>query len=61
VFLLQGLWAGDPPDDDTETVHEKHRDHACGFCKGVAFGRASDLKAHTSAVHVAIMRSRGAK
>jgi len=29
-----------------ETVHEKHRDHVCGYCKGVAFGTASNLKNH---------------
>ena len=44
-----------------ETVHEKRRDHVCGYCKGVAFGRAGDLKAHISAIHLKIKRSRGAK
>ena len=29
-----------------ETVHEKRRDHACPYCKGVAFGRAGTLKKH---------------
>jgi hypothetical protein len=24
-----------------KTVHEKRRDHACGYCKGVTFGTAS--------------------
>ena len=42
-------------------VHEKRRDHVCGYCKGVAFGRASTLKAHISAIHLKIKRSRGAK
>ena len=48
-----------------ETVHEKRRDHVrlCGYayCKGVAFGTASTLKAHISAIHLKIKRSRGAK
>ena len=44
-----------------ETVHEKRRGHACGYCKGVAFGRADTLKAHISAIHLKIKRSRGAK
>ena len=39
----------------------KHRDHVCGYCKGVAFGRAGTLKAHISAIHLKIKRSRGAK
>jgi hypothetical protein len=42
-------------------VHEKRRDHVCGYCDGVAFGRASGLKAHIDAVHLKIKRSRGAK
>jgi hypothetical protein len=42
-------------------VHEKRRDHACGYCKGVAFGTTSDLKKHTSAVHLKVKRSRAAK
>jgi len=33
-------------------VHEKRRDFACQYCKGVAFGRASDLRRHVSAIHV---------
>ena len=33
-------------------VHEKCRDHVCGYCKGVAFGRASDLKKHIDVVHL---------
>ena len=46
-----------------ETVHEKRRDHACGYmyCKGVTFGTAGNLKAHISAIHLKIKRSRGAK
>ena len=44
-----------------ETVHEKRRDHVCGYCKGVAFGAAGNLKAHISAIHLKIKRSRGAK
>ena len=44
-----------------KTVHEKRRDHVCGYCTGVAFGRAGDLKKHISAVHLKIKRSRGAK
>ena len=44
-----------------EVVHEKRRDHVCGYCKGVAFGRAGTLKAHISAIHLKIKRSRGAK
>jgi hypothetical protein len=42
-------------------VHEKRRDHACGYCKDVAFGTTSTLKAHISAVHLKIKRSRDAK
>ena len=41
--------------------HEKRRDHACPYCKGVAFGQKSTLKAHISAIHLKIKRSRGAK
>ena len=45
------------------------REHPCPHCltkftspsKGVAFGRASTLKAHISAIHLKIKRSRGAK
>ena len=44
-----------------KVVHEKRRDHACGYCDGVAFGTAGTLKAHISAVHLKIKRSRGAK
>ena len=44
-----------------KVVHEKRRDHACGYCKDVAFGTAGTLKAHISAVHLKIKRSRGAK
>jgi hypothetical protein len=44
-----------------KVVHEKRRDHACGYCEGVAFGTASHLKKHISAVHLKIKRSRGAK
>jgi hypothetical protein len=44
-----------------KVVHEKRRDHACGYCQGVAFGTASTLKAHISAVHLKTKRSRGAK
>ena len=44
-----------------KVVHEKRRDHACGYCDGVAFGTAGNLKAHISAVHLKIKRSRGAK
>ena len=43
------------------TVHEKRRDHACCYCDGVAFGAASTLKKHISAIHLKIKRSRGAK
>ena len=39
-------------------VHEKCRDHACPYCKNVAFGRASTLKAHISAIHLKIKRTR---
>jgi len=35
-----------------ETVHEKRRDHVCGYCKGVAFGTASNLKNHISAIQI---------
>ena len=44
-----------------KTVLEKRRDHACGYCQGVAFGTAGTLKAHFSAVHLKIKRSRGTK
>ena len=44
-----------------EMVHEKRRDHACGYCKGVAFGTAGTLKRHISAIHLKIKRSRGTK
>jgi hypothetical protein len=40
-----------------ETVHEKRRDHVCGYCKGVASGTASTLEAHISAIHLKIKRS----
>ena len=30
---------------------QKRRDHVCGYCKGVAFGRASTLKKHIDVVH----------
>ena len=43
-----------------ETVHEKRRDHVCGYCKGVAFGTAGNLKRHIGAIHLKIKR-RGAK
>jgi hypothetical protein len=43
-----------------KVVHEKRRDHACPYCKGVAFGRAGTLKKHISAIHLKIKRSRGA-
>jgi hypothetical protein len=36
-------------------------DHACGYCKGVAFETAGNLKAHISAIRLKIKRSRGAK
>ena len=42
-------------------MHEKRRDHVCGYCKGVAFGTASTLKAHISAVHLKIPRVRQAR
>jgi len=38
-----------------------HGPYAYAYCKGVAFGRASTLKAHISAIHLKIKRSRGAK
>ena len=44
-----------------KTVHEKRRDHACGYCDGVAFGTASDLKRHISAIHLKVKRSGCAK
>ena len=44
-----------------KVVHEKRRDHACGYCQGVAFGTASNLKAHIRAIHLKIKSSRGAK
>ena len=44
-----------------KVVHEKRRDHACPHCAGVAFGTASALKCHVSAIHLKIKRSRGAK
>jgi len=50
-----------PTPTPIQTVHEKRRDHVCGYCKGVAFGRASTLKKHIDVVHLKIMRSRGAK
>ena len=34
-----------------ETVHEKRRDHACGYCKDAAFGTAGNLKTHIATVH----------
>ena len=48
-----------------ETVHLKLRDHACPYCKGVAFGQkrslafgtASTLKKHISAIHLKTKRS----
>ena len=43
-----------------EMVHEKRRDHVCANCKGVAFGTASGLKAHISAVHLKLKCSRDA-
>ena len=27
-------------------MHEKRRDHACPYCKGVAFGEKGTLKTH---------------
>ena len=45
----------------SKIVHEKRRDHACPYCKGVAFGTAGNLKAHISAIHLKIKRSRGAE
>ena len=42
-----------------ETVHEKRRDHVCGYCNGVAFGTANNLKRHVSAVHLKIKRIKG--
>ena len=44
-----------------ETVHEKRRDHACPYCKGVALGAKGTLKKHISAIHLKIKRSRGAQ
>jgi hypothetical protein len=32
-------------------VHEKRRDHACGYCKDAAFGTAGNLKTHIATVH----------
>ena len=32
-------------------MHEKRKDHVCGHCKNVAFGRASTLKKHIKVVH----------
>jgi hypothetical protein len=49
----------------TQAVH--HADGGGGNsegdvgCDGVAFGTASDLKKHISAIHLKIKRSRGAK
>ena len=37
------------------------RHHVCGYCKGVAFGTAGNLKKHISAIHLKIKRSKGAK
>ena len=48
-------------DRHARSVHEKRRDHVCPYCKGVAFGTASTLKKHISAIHLKIKRSRGAK
>ncbi len=41
-----------------KVVHEKRRDHACGYCDGVAFGTAGTLKRHIDVVHLKIKRSR---
>jgi hypothetical protein len=32
-------------------VHEKRRDHACPYCKGVAFGEKGTLKMHIETLH----------
>ena len=32
-------------------MHEKRRDHACPYGKGVAFGRKDSLKTHIETVH----------
>ena len=32
-------------------MHEKRRDHACPFCRGVAFGEKSTLTRHIKIVH----------
>ena len=37
----------------------QRRDHACPYCKGVAFGTASALKTHISALHLKIQRRGG--
>jgi hypothetical protein len=44
-----------------KVVHEKRRDHVCPYCEGVAFGTASNLKMHISAIHLKIKHSRGTK
>ena len=44
-------------DRHARAVHEKRRDHVCGYCKGVAFGTAGTLKKHISAIHLKIKRS----
>ena len=40
-------------------VHEKRRDHACPYRKGVAFGQNSTLKKHISAIHLKTKRIKG--
>ena len=58
---LTGFQSPSARDRHVHAVHEKRRDHACQYCPGVAFGTASTLKAHISAIHLKIKRSRGAK
>ena len=45
----------------SRSAREAQGPRVYGYCKGVAFGRASHLKKHISAAHMKIKRSRGAK
>ena len=42
---------GEPLETHIETVHEKRRDHACPYCKGIAFGEKGTLTKHIKIVH----------
>ena len=47
--------------DQRKLCSAQRPDCAFGYCIGVAFGRASTLKKHISAIHLKTKRSRGAK